>query len=420
MKKKIVLALMAIVMTCCLAACGSSNKSGSGDKVVLRVATWREFDKEYYEEIEKRFEEKYDYIDVQLEFNVDETSYQTNIQTDITTGAVADVFDLHHTGTMQMYGDYGLIIDQTDMDYMKNYDEVPGKINTWNGKNYAYMNCYNYFGCLYNMDIFNKLGLSIPKTPEELVDVVAKLKEAGYGGIAYPGGTVGYTFANGVIISSLGTDKYDELMKGMDHGQITDINTVEGLEDALRTVEYYADNEILYTASEAVSYEPAMSLFATEKAAIFWGGTYFFGEKDIYFPNVNAAYFPVPTYANNGISYAEPGHCSCISAKSEHIEEAKLWVEFIASPEISEYYCTNAKVLSPIKGVEPKFDEAEMLMNSSTGYSLIKSNYYDNGELWSKEWDEALKGIFWKGESYKEHIDIVNTQLKKADIINKK
>ena len=418
MKKRIISILLVMAMACSMVACGGSGKDSNG-KVTLRVATWREFDKEAYEEIERRFEEKYDYIDVQLEFNKDESSYLANIQTDITTGTVADVFDIHHTGTMQMYGDYGLIVDQSDMEYMKNYDEVPGAINTWNGKNYAYMNCYNYFGCLYNVDIFNKLGLAIPTTPEELVTVVNKLKDAGYGGIAYPGTQVGYTFANGCIISSIGTEAYDEMMLGMDYGQLTDVTTVDGLEKALETVEYYSDNDIFYTASESVGYEPALSLFASEKTAILWGGTYFFGEKDIYFPNINAAYFPVPTYSGNGMSYAEPGQCSCISAKSEHIEEAKLWVEFLATPEISEYYCTSAKMLSPIKGVEPKFEEAEMLLASSKGYYLIKSNYYENAELWNKEWDEMLKGVFWDGDSYKDHLNIVNAQLKKADIANK-
>ena len=135
------------------------------------------------------------------------------------------------------------------------------------------------------------------------------------------------------------------------------------------------------------------------------------GEKDIYFPEVDAAYFPVPTYAGNGVTYAEPGQCSCIYAKSEHIEEAKLWVEFLATPEISEYYCTNAKMLSPIKGVEPKFDEAQMLLDSSTGYELIKTNNYENSELWTIEWSELLEGVMWDGDSYLQHIVFVTYHL---------
>lgn len=417
MKKRFGVILMTVAMAICLSACGGSDGKADGDKVELRVATWREFDKEYYEEIEKRFEEKYDYIDVQLEFNADENSYLTNLQTDITTGKAADVFDVHHNGTLQMYGDYGLVVDQSGMDYMKNYSEVPGKINTWDGKHYAFMNCYNYFGCIYNIDVFNELGLAIPKTPEELVQVVGKLKDAGYGGVAYPGARWGTTFANAIIISSIGTDAYDEMMLGMDSGSLTDVTTVAGLEDALKTVKLYADNELLYTASQSVDYEPALSLFASGKSAILFGGTYFFGEeKEIYFPDINAGYFPLPTYAGNGVSYAEPGQCTCIFAKSEHVEEAKLWVEFLASPEISEYYCTNTKMLSTIEGVEPKFEGADMIISSSTGYNLIKSNFYENAEWWSVEWEEMLKGVLWNKDNYQDHINIVNKQLQEADI----
>ena len=54
MKKRIISILLVMAMTCGLAACGGSGKGGNGDKVELRVATWREFDKEYYEEIERK------------------------------------------------------------------------------------------------------------------------------------------------------------------------------------------------------------------------------------------------------------------------------------------------------------------------------------------------------------------------------
>ncbi len=422
-KRRIICVLIAIFLMSSLIGCGAGkdgNTGKDGKKVTLRVATWREFDKEYYEEIKRRFEEKYDYIDVQLEFNADENSYNANIQTDITTGVVADVFDIHHNGTMQMYGQYGFILDQSDMEYMNNYDENAKAINSWDGKNYAYMFDYNYFGCLYNMDVFDELGLEIPTTPEELVQIVARLKEAGYGGIAYPGSRWGTTFAKGCIISSLGTEAYDKLMLGMDQGTVTDITTVDGLKDALATVQLYADNDIFYTASQSVDYEPALSLFATKKAAILWGGTYFFGEKDIYFPDVNAGFFPTPTYAGNGVCYAEPGQCTCIYANGDHIAEAKLWVNFVAQSEISEYYCTNAKMFSAIRGVEPQFEEAKMIRSSSSNYALIKSNYYENAEWWSAEWEDMLEGIFWNKDSYQSHIDIVNAQLKSADIANKK
>ena len=73
-------------------------------------------------------------------------------------------------------------------------------------------------------------------------------------------------------------------------------------------------------------------------------------------------------------------------------------------------------MLSTIEGVEPKFEGADMIVSSSTGYNLIKSNFYENAEWWSVEWEEMLKGVLWNKDNYQDHIAIVNKQLKEADI----
>ena len=77
-----------------------------------------------------------------------------------------------------------------------------------------------------------------------------------------------------------------------------------------------------------------------------------------------------------------------------------MWVNFLASAEISEYYCTNAKMMSPIEGVEPQFEEAEMLLASSTGYELLPVLVYENEDYWMTNWKDMLKAIMWNGEDF--------------------
>lgn len=422
MKKKIIVLLIGALMVSSLTACGGSkdNNRQSGDKVTLRVATWREQDKQYYEEIEKRFEEKYDWIDVQLEFNSDEVSYEKNIQTDLVTQEAADVLDMHAGDNMQMYGEYGLVVDQSDMEWVKNCDEAALNVCTYDNKTYAFPNNYNYFGFIYNKSIFEKVGVEIPYTPEELVAAVKKLKDAGYGGIIYSGVTNGTNMMRACLTSSMGTENYNKLIVGMDDGSVTDVTSVAGFEEGVKTVEYYTQNDIWYTAYKATSYEPALSLFAQEKSAIMYVGSYLFGERDNFIPDMDAGFFAIPTYADNQMSYAEPGQCTLINANSEHIDEAKLWVEFLATPEISEYYCTNAKMFSTIKGVEPTFEEADMLLKSAKGVQFSKGSYLHNAEWWQTEWNNLLEGVFWDGKDAKPFIDALNAQLKKADIANSK
>lgn len=418
--KKIISIVMATTMVLGLAACGESQTSGDGSKSIVRVATWREYDKEYYEEVEKRFEEKYPQYDVKLEFNTDEVSYEQNIQTDLVMGTAPDVFDLHASGNIQHYGESGMIIDQSDLAWIQNISDEAKETCTWNGKTYAFPLNYNYFGFVYNKEIFKQVGVEVPKTPEELVAVVKKLKDAGYNGISYSGQTNGTKVIDAALLIEMGAEKYSQLMEGIDDGSVTDITSFKGVETALQSVQYLTQNDIWYKGYRDTSYEPSLSLFAQKKTAIVFCGAYIFGEKETQMPGIDAGFFPIPTKSANGVSYAEVGQCSCINAKSENLEGAKAWVDFLGTKEISEYLCGNSRTMSTLEGAVPKFEEAQMLLDCATGYSLYKASYTDNSEWYDKEWRELKEGIFYLGEESTKHITIVNKQLEKANLKDRK
>lgn len=422
MKAKKIIALgMVVAIALGVSACGSADTTGgNGKSSVIRVATWREYDKAYYEEVEKRFEEKYPQYDVQLEFNSDEVSYEQNIQTDLVCASAPDVFDLHASGNIQHYGENGLILDQSELEWTKNINAAAKETCSWDGKTYAFPLNYNYFGFVYNKDIFAEVGVEVPKTPEELVAVVQKLKDAGYGGISYSGQTNGPKVIDATLLIEMGPEKYSQLLEGMDDGSVTDVTTFEGVEDALQTTQYYTQNDIWFKGYRDTSYEPSLSLFAQKKSAIVFCGAYIFGEKETQMPGINAGFFPIPTKSANGMSYAEVGQCSCINAKSENLEGAKAWVDFLGTKEISEYLCGSSRTMSTLEGAVPEFEEAQMLLDSVTGYSLFKSSYTDNSEWYDKEWRELKEGIFYLGEDAATHITTLNNQLIKADIKNMK
>ena len=286
--KKIISIVMATTMVLGLAACGESQTSGDGSKSIVRVATWREYDKEYYEEVEKRFEEKYPQYDVKLEFNTDEVSYEQNIQTDLVMGTAPDVFDLHASGNIQHYGESGMIIDQSDLAWIQNISDETKETCTWNGKTYAFPLNYNYFGFVYNKEIFKQVGVEVPKTPEELVAVVKKLKDAGYNGISYSGQTNGTKVIDAALLIEMGAEKYSQLMEGIDDGSVTDITSFKGVETALQSVQYLTQNDIWYKGYRDTSYEPSLSLFAQKKTAIVFCGAYIFGEKETQMPGIDA------------------------------------------------------------------------------------------------------------------------------------
>ena len=434
--KKITALLLAGSMIFSLVACGGtgtngdSNKDGdnssqwahldweagadaSGGDVELRVTTWRVYDQPYYEEIAKRFEEKYDWIDIKLEFTT-ESSYYSNLQADIMNGTEPDVMDLN-SGHVKDYAKEGVLAPQTDFAYMDSYLDTVKKLTTIDDENYAFMLAYNYFGFMYNMDVFTDLGLSVPSTPQELVNVVNELKKAGYGGISYPGATVGSKIVKNIIGSSVGVEGYKELYGGIDNGSVTDMTTVDGVKEAYETVDMYLENDVFYNAFEGIGYDAATSLFAQKKAAILYGGTYTLGEAESKYPELNIGYFPIPTLKETGLSSAEGAQCASISAKCENLGAAKLWVEFMATPEIASYFCDNSKMISSIEGVEYTNDIAKMIQNSSTGFVMM-SGSFGHESYWQGAEDTVRSNVFFNGADWKKELENLARKLEDYDL----
>ena len=437
--KKVIALLMSAAMIFSLAACGNggtgtqqgnngetgdeldwtAGADASGGDVTIRYSTWRQSDEPYYQEIIKRFEEKYDWINVELEINSDASSYYSNLQADLMGGTAVDVFAAHSGSRIVDYATEGHLAPQTDFDYMSNYSDSAKIATTIAGENYGYLEAYNYFGFLYNKAAFEKVGATVPTTPDELIAVVNKLKAAGYGGAVVAGKTYGSDgFGRSLLMSSIGSEGYASLRAGIDDGSITDISEVEGVAEAFKTMQAYTENDIYYTAFEGIDYESGMSLYAQEKTAMVYSGSYIFGEKDTYFADIDTGFFAIPTYANSGVCYSEGAQVSCINANSKNLGAAKLWVEFLATAEISEYYCSNAKMLSTLNGVSPTFEEKEMITNSASDFALRALEEFENDDYWSKGFDTIYEGVIYDGEEWEGLVRVYTSKLEEYDLAN--
>lgn len=434
--KKLVAMLAAVSMVFGLVACGGTKTGNEGDKtskdeydwsagadasggeVTLNVTTWRAHDEAYYNEIIKRFEEKYDWIDVELKLTADSNSYYTNLQADMMNGTAPDVFD-SHPGRIINYVNEGLVVPQTDFDYVDTLTDTAKKVSFIDDECYSYLNAYNYVGFMYNKAIFEKQGIAVPKTPEELVAAVNKLKGAGYGGIVYAGAQYGSGLATAALYISVEGDGYDGMMLGIDNGSITDISKVDGVANAMDTIALYGKEDVFYNAYEGIGFEAGMSLFAQEKSAIIYGGSWAIGEKAHYFPNVDVGFFPVPTYANNGKSFAEAAQSTMIYSGSKNLGAAKLWVEHLASAEISEYYCTSAKMMPVIEGVNCTFEGAEELVTNVSGYAIASSNsVFKNKEYWESGLGGILEAVLFEGEDWTAWAKRFASELEEYDLAN--
>lgn len=372
------------------------------EPVTIRVASWREADKEAYERMVSQFQEEYPWITVELDLNIDESSYYTNLQADILDGKGPDVFDIHPNTTFVTYAEEGVILPLDELSFNGNYSDAAKAVTTINGQNYAFMNAYNLIGILYNKTMFADAGLEVPTTFEEFVEVCKAFREAGQGGVAYSGGDGSFNgMNNGLFTICCGSDGYKLLIEGTDSGEYTDITEIPGVETALRTSQAYRDNNILHDASEGTNTEQAIALFAQGKTPMLFNGSYLFGTKDTSFPEVDAGIFALPTLADNGKQYGQGAQCTTINAASENVEAAKLWIDFIARPEISSFYCSKALMISTINGVTLDFEGGEMLSEAiANGVELLPIYVRHNKDYWNSEWKAMQQDLFYGTGDY--------------------
>ena len=130
------------------------------------------------------------------------------------------------------------------------------------------------------------------------------------------------------------------------------------------------------------------------------------------------AFFPVPTKANTGACFADCAQISIINANGKNLGAAKLWVEFLASPEISEYYCSNAGMVSNIKGIsithewQPDFFKGDYVLESNKA----KFNFYD---YWGSGLQKVLEKTMFAGGDWKGYVQDFEEELKVLDLKNK-
>lgn len=106
--------------------------------------------------------------------------YGNIIQTRLSSNDAPDLFTLHASADLPTYVKAGYVADLTSQPLAdKLYDDVR-KTVTIDNKVYAVPFESTVWGYLYNKDIFDKLGLKVPDTLDQMKTVVKTLKDNGY------------------------------------------------------------------------------------------------------------------------------------------------------------------------------------------------------------------------------------------------
>lgn len=220
----------------------------------------------------------------------------------------------------------------------------------------------NYFIMVYNKDIFNDLGLSVPTNYEEFKNACTTILDAGITPIYEP---VSDGWHHVLWFPMIGP-RFEEA----DPGLAALLNANEAtfadtpiMQDALTQLQElydlgcFGDNALSDafsdTNSKLASGEYAMSL-TTLTAPISI-------EADYDVPATTFGFFPIPL-ADNQLAPAHPaGPAKFIYSGSPYIEQAKQYLAFLTAPENLQFLLDNANEFATLNfsGVTPKWNEEQ-------------------------------------------------------------
>ena len=345
MKKRLItgLLLSTMVFTGVLAGCGA-KENDKEEKVKVKgkitVVTNRVDGEKVFEEVEKKFKEKYPEVeDVVFESSSD---YDNHIRTRMNTKDYGDVLFIPFSmnANPKEYADFFEPLGKVE-ELEKEYIDVTEA--DYDGIAYGIPTALNSLGIIYNEDVLKEAGVEkMPTSLEEMVEVCEKIKK-NTDAIPF------YTNYNNTLgvwggaLTSYGGEDYrkDTLDKGTAFESGQPIRQVMDL--------FYALTSKGLTEEDPITgdYGKSQQMLADGKVAMFMMGSQELVEIREMAKNkesIKIAPFPVKFNGETTIAFGAPEVVG-INKNSENKETAKAFLEFISSSESG--YAENLAGLSP-------------------------------------------------------------------------
>ena len=343
-------------------------------QTTLSFWSWRTEDVAAYEKFIAAFHAENPDIDVTFTPYLN-TEYNTILSTALQGGGGPDIVHLRAYGGMEPLAQAGLLVRLDDkVAALADFDPgiLLGATNRADGGVYGVPFALQTVQVLYNVDMFERLGLEEPATWAELLAVGDVLK--GSGVYAFANGTKdGWT--NETLFGAVGptfyggTPFFQEITAG--ETDFTDPRFVAALERMVALRPYLAEN---YTG---VGYTDMQTLFAFEQAGMFAAGSYELGNMAQLNPDLRIGSFAVPAddaAAPTAISFYVDGSYG-INANSPHQEAALRFIEFLASQEFGQMFTDELQQISAVPGTTPTSEAlagmVEMMNEQGTPYLML-------------------------------------------------
>lgn len=370
------------------------NGEGKAEEVDLVMYSWRPEDREMYEKAIAKFQETYPHIKIDFQ-PYKSTEYNTILSNALISEAGPDIIQLRPYNGAKSIADNDYLLALDDLNGIDNISEqYLDAAKGSDGKVYGVPLSLNAGAIFYNKKLFEENGIEEPKTWEEFIEVSKKLKDAGIIPIAQSGRAAYLLSMTHAVIapSAYGNNDFVErVISG--NANLTDAKFVESVERMSELKEFFPEDFIALEDSDA------QSLFYTDQAAMYINGDYRLSAIEDTAPDMSVGIIPglsVEANENPAVVTWVDGSYAAVK-NSKHPEEAKLFMEFLASPDFGQIFTNESNRLSAVSGVEPQHPLVKLISEASekqsTPYLMLV--HFGEGEPTTKTtFENALQGMY--------------------------
>lgn len=393
MKKKILsVLLVGAMVTTSLFGCGSSNSESGGEKVgdekkTIKIMIGSEDSNRQaiYEDYYSKINEEFPDVNIEFELPGTASNYNNKLTVYNSSESLPDIF----WGRDIVY-QAGNALPLTDLikedGFYDQYANPNALIPAPDGEIYC-LSCGtdSFFGgpIFYNKDLFEKEGLSLPKSYDEFYNLVVTLKDKGY----IPISVTSWAIQNFMFYDLLSAEDPETLGK-LEAGEITfeDPAVIEATNKMQELVEAGAFPSDVTSIEQQVHEQ----LFIDGKAAMIYHPSWVYPAiKDSNF-EIGNAYLPEIFGAENVVNAwgSATNGGFMISKDTEDVDLALDIVEWLVMQD-ADYMSNVAGNVTAIKGFDKLSDNApdvnkyfyeKALDENTVVYPNFNTNYMDQGQ----------------------------------------
>ena len=345
------------------------------EKTTIEFFCVKEEVQSIFQEIINDFEAENPDIHVELTYASDG---ETVLLTRIASNEVPDTMSLYPAEmTYRQLLDEGYIMDLTDCGFESNVEQSMLDLASYNGAQISLPYTLSLYGIHYNKTLFNELGIEVPTTMDELIEVCKTLKEAGYDAFALP-------FANNAnqiaerLISAFDSNSYVDFQAVADgEKDIHDVASLTALADFIKAIKPYSSADAM-----GMNNDSAHADFVNKKAAMRLQGSWYLSTFEEANADFEIGLFGIPSpVTGKTIIPVNIDTGFSISATTKYPDACMKWIEYLSRTEVAQKYYTVDGNINMIKGVtydrEPYMDVYNTVMAGDM--SLTQINLWQQG-----------------------------------------